>query len=306
MTGNRYGCAVSVRYGTYWVASSQSGLFKRDLSSGSVLTVVETPHGIAMLTMSIDRNFVLAAGTLSNQPLLSMSARANAIVDTGRATTAVTTCNDGTIVGAGGFWDDLTTYSIDAAGQLTELASVEMPATLDSIACSPNSKFVVAAAEFHQQVFSYALPLLTGTPIQTIDLDVKPASVVFNPANSDVLLLWRNGTLTVQAFDTTTGMIGAVQTSLDLGQTYDSSNHINFMQFAYGKLFVHAQGELRAFDGALNQVSSSTLAAGDQSVVCVSEGTLLFVLSTRITKSICILIYVCVRCGLDIAIWRTE
>jgi hypothetical protein len=297
---------VSARYGAYWTGSNFDELRKRDLVTGKVLATLDTSKDVAMMTMSIDRNFVLTASGLGNNQLLSVSAHTNAIVDTGRDTKAVTTCSDGTIVGAGGFWDDLTTYSIDAAGQLTELATVRNGDSLDSIACSPNSKFVVATDEFFKRVYSYALPLLTGTPIQEIQLDANPASVVFNPANSDLLMLRRNGTLTVHAFDTTTGMIGAVKTSLNLGQTYVSYQYINFMQFAYGKLFVHAQGELKAFDGALNQVSSSVLAAGDDSVVCVSEGTLLFVLSTRITKSIFILIYVCVRCGLDIAIWRTE
>jgi hypothetical protein len=47
------------------------------------------------------------------------------------------------------------------------------------------------------------------------------------------------------------------------------------MQFAYGKLFVHARDQLLAYDAALNLQSNETIAAGAKTAVCVSEGMLM-------------------------------
>jgi hypothetical protein len=298
----RYGCAVSARHGAYWVGSEHYDILKRDLTSGRVMSTITTRS--MMMAMSIDHNFVLAARGNSFSALTSVNARTNAIVDTGVESNGVIVCNDGTIVAFGGYNQEVVAYSIDATGQLTQLGTFNSP-IITSIACSPDSQFLVAVDSYYRTVFSYALPL-TGATIQTFVLTVGAVSVVFNPANSDVIMLDEYGVLSVRAFDSATGMIGAVQTSRSVGQNYDPDLYINFMQFAYGKLFVYAQSQLQAFDGALNQVSSSALDGGSRSVVCVSEGTLHFVLSTRITKSIYILIYVCVQCGLDIAIWWTQ
>jgi hypothetical protein len=114
---------------------------------------------------------------------------------------------------------------------------------------------------------------LTQTIVDTLTLPTAfdVVSLAFNPATSDLYLLQENGKLSVSAFDSNTGMFGALQTSVDIGGTAGSTEA---MQFAYGKLFVVASDQLLVYDSALNLLSSEAIISDASIAICISEGVM--------------------------------
>jgi hypothetical protein len=271
-------CAVSLRYGAYWT-SSGTKLLKRDLASGAVLRDIDYADEAATLSISIDQKFVLVTGTRFSGNLQSVNVLTAEIVDSGLDAEAVTVCNDGTIVAS---LDDERTasFSIDAAGQLT-LLNAFVDTRVNRIGCSPGSDFIVVL-DGHQnsyppKVISYALPL-TGQRKDVVEYwESSPVAVAFNPANNDVFILGNDGVLSVYPFDTIAGTFGDARHSVTLvgqGSYPYSVWDVTYVQFVYGKLFIHEETALLAFDGDLNLLSSSTMPDQTRTSVCVSEGTL--------------------------------
>jgi hypothetical protein len=270
-----------LRHGTYWavgyLSSGGFAIFEHNAADGSLLTTVE--HGVEEYwrkpVLTADRKFVVVTGSSgAGTGLITIDTTTKQKVDTGPVITSdVTICDDGTIVSGFGPPASLVTQTIDDTGHLTTLAAVDA-AIVIVVACSPGSDFVIAAIEDFAEVRSFALrPSLTQTIVDTLTLPTAfdVVSLAFNPATSDLYLLQENGKLSVSAFDSNTGMFGALQTSVDIGGTAGSTEA---MQFAYGKLFVVASDQLLVYDSALNLLSSEAIISDASIAICISEGVM--------------------------------
>jgi hypothetical protein len=269
----RFGCAVSLRQDAYWVgASSGPSVNKHNLSGGTALNIPadERPGS---LSITVDRKFVLFVGSSTfDTPLTTIDVQTDQIVDTGDYFASdVAVCDDGTIVTAyGGLGEAiLATYNINGTGHLTELVDVRVGRNT-RLACSPGSAFVVAYMVGGFEVRSFAVSSLTR-----VDSLIPPSrklavDIAFNPATGDVYLYQLDALLSVYAFDVDTGMFGAQQASVNVGVAPEAVG-VDFMQFAFGKVFAYADA-LLTYDASLNLISSEPIADGQKAAVCVSEG----------------------------------
>jgi WD40 repeat protein len=268
---------VSLRQGVYWVGHFfDNAVYKHNLTTGNVLTVIPPSFPVESMAVTADRKFLLVASEFAS-PLKTINTHTDAVVGVGtRDAMSVSVCDDGTVISADMGGLGVATYTIDGTGNLAELAAASNDAgPIINIACSPGSAFFVALIPGYGAVRSFAVTSLTGTTVGSLSLSVSAyfLSVVFNPATADVYLLDDDGVLSVYAFDTMTGMFGTRQSSVNTGGSYIHYAGVNSMQFAYGKLFVHAADQLLTYDAALNEVSSATIVAGAKTALCVSDGT---------------------------------
>jgi hypothetical protein len=268
-----------LHHDAYWIVCAvnfKDSVFEHNATDGSPLTTVAADQfeHWKKPVIAADRKFLIVAGDGGGSPLRTIDMNTKLKVDTGEQyATDVMQCDDGTVVSAATYVGKLTTHNINGAGQLTTLATVDV-GDIAAVACSPGSGFVVAATEFASEVRSFAIsPALTQTVVDTLTPPSTSwfASLVFNPATSDLYLLQEYGELSLYAFDSDTGMFGALQASVNTGSFYGS---VDAMQFAYGKLFVFAANQLLVYDTALNLLSNETIISGGKSAICVSEGVI--------------------------------
>jgi 6-phosphogluconolactonase (cycloisomerase 2 family) len=272
--GLRQGCAVSLRRRVFWVTDHGTGkVYKQELSTGNVVAVIDTGTTAVTTHLSADRKFLLVASDQSTRPLVVVNADSNAVVDTGRRAADVSVCDDGTIVSAFPYDGNFATYSIDSDdGTLTELGAVQV-GYVTNTACAPGSRFVVAAiGSSSYSVRSFAVDPWTDQIVDSMTTPSSILTIAFNPATSDVYLLHRQGQLSMYAFDSNTGMFGELRATVDTGDTYQTSHGIEYMQFAFGKLFLHVDDGLVTYDATLNVLERESITALKKTAICVSEG----------------------------------
>jgi hypothetical protein len=268
-----------LHHGTYWTvgeANYAETVFEHNAIDGSVLTTVvpEKFEYWRKPVITADHKFLIMAG---GSLLRTIDTTTNLKVDTGQHKASdVALCDDGTIVSAYKSDGKLATHNIDGAGQLTTLAAVDA-GNIPAVACTPGSGFVVGSTESSSELRAFAIsPALTQTVVDTLTLPSTSSFIVslaFNPATSDLYLLQYAGELSVYTFDSNTGMFGALQASVDTDAFY-SASYPQGMQFAYDKLFVHANDQLLVYDTALNLLSSKAIISGFKTAICVSEGVM--------------------------------
>jgi hypothetical protein len=259
-------CAVSLRQGVYWIGrtGNPTGTDKRQLDDGSLTTDIDT-DAVKSMEKTADQKFlVLAAGSLK-----TVNTQTDEIVDSTYSVAFSSVCDDGAIISMNkqpvGYW--LARHSVDGAGHFTNSAPVRIGVTI-ALACSPGSTFVVVVD--YDEISSFAVSSLTV--VDTLPMTDSVISIAFNPATSDMYLLQFNGKLAVYAFNSD-GTFGVSKALTDVGTAAGTS----VLEFAYGKLFVHAADQLLTYDAALNLKSNETIVAGVKTGICVSEGTTGFV-----------------------------
>jgi hypothetical protein len=270
-----------LHHDAYWIVGDvnfDDTVFEHNATDGSLLTTVAPDQSEywQKLVIAADRKFLIVVSGGGRSPLRTIDTTTKLKVDTGEHKASdATLCDDGTIVSARYTGGKLATYNINGAGQLTSLAAVDAD-DIAIVACSPGSGFVVAANYFSAQVRSFAISAaLTQTVVDTLipPTNSRLASLAFNPATSDLYLLQIYGDLSVYAFDSNTGMFGALQASVTTGGSYGGGVP-ETMQFAYGKIVVRAKDQLLAYDAALNLLSNETIISGLKTAICISEGLL--------------------------------
>jgi hypothetical protein len=266
--GGRSTCAVSLRQGVYWIGrvGSSADIDKYQLDDGSLTTSIASDSVMSM-EKTADRNFLVFAGS---SRLQTLDTRNDAIHNSGYFATSVSVCDDGTIISA--FLDffygsRLARHNVDFAGNIETSAQVSI-GLFSVIACSPGSTFVVVVSS--AELRSYAVSSLTV--VDTLPTAGATFAIAFNPTTSDVYLLHYNGKLSVYAFNSD-GTFGVSKASTDIGFVHTSNAGTSVLEFAYGKLFVHAADQLLTYDAALNLKSNQTIVTGLKTSICVSEGT---------------------------------
>jgi hypothetical protein len=255
---------VSLSKDVYWVSNTKSKLVhKHSLTTDSLLSTIITATSAHAMALTLDEKFLLVASADDDSTgvLQVLDTQSGLVVGTGSQTaTEVTVCDDGTIVtasrGVGGL---VATYTIDSVGALTETANGDADRILNT-ACSPGSAFVVLARAFGQKLHSVAITAL-GTIVDTINLTATAVSVVFNPATSDVFVLFQNGALHGYGFDSNTGMFGN-QFATTTTESRNPAPGIEYIQFANDKLFVYVGDLLKTYDTNLNELTSNAITTG--------------------------------------------
>jgi hypothetical protein len=273
----RIGCAASLRQGVYWIGEAGSTTQAvHNATDGDQLPSIDVAVYGQQLEITADRRFLLLSDQGTDDQLVTVDTHTKMKVDTSsHDATHVSVCDDGTIISSD-YWSGalLATYSIDGTGQLDELSAVDV-GPISTTVCSPGSAFVVAVTSQAAEVRSFAVsPSLNGLAVHSLTLSSQIASLAFNSANSDLFVLQIYGELSVYAFDSNTGMFGALQASVDTGNDYFGSADVTALQFAYGKLFVRANDQLWVFDGELNLLSSDPIISGYKAGICISEGVM--------------------------------
>jgi hypothetical protein len=256
----------------YWIGDTKSSdLAVYDATDGNVLTSIDVHDESGQLALTADRRFLLVSGRGTITRLRTVNTHTNVRVDDGiHDAHDVSVCDDGTIISVG-FDAGLVTYSINDAGHLEELSAVDA-GQIRTAVCSPDSTFVVASMLSVREISSFAIG--TSSIVQSLSVRTPAWSMAFNPATTDLFVLQSNGELSVYAFDTNTGMFGALQASVDTGGRYSSNELYSVLQFAYGKLFVHANDQLLVFDAEVDLLSSDPIISGYKAAICISEGVM--------------------------------
>jgi WD40 repeat protein len=264
--GGRSTCAVSLRQGVYWIGrgGTPTGINKYQLDDGSLRTSI--PFGsVVSMEKTADQKFLVLTGI----SLITVNTQSDDIVESDYVASLASVCDDGTIISADTRSSPaiLAKRIVEDSGEITNLGEVDVEFVVVAIGCSPGSTFVVVTS--YDEISSFAVSSLTV--VDTLPTTDSVISIAFNPATSDVYLLHYNGKLSVYAFNSD-GTFGVSKASTDIGFVHTSSAG-TVLEFAYGKLFVHAADQLLTYDAALNLKSSQTIVTGKKSATCVSEGT---------------------------------
>jgi WD40 repeat protein len=274
---SRLGCVASLRRDVYWVTDAKSeDVTANNATDGDVLANIDLHEPVAGVAITADGKFLLVPGLGANVPLYSVNTHTNMQVDTSeRYATAVSVCDDGTIISASlAAGARLVTYDIAATGHLQEL-SVVNAGRIRTTVCSPGSAFIVASMSQGGEIRSLAISTpLTSSIVDSVSLPSQAVLMVFNPTTTDLFVLLLIGKLSVYTFDSNTGMFGALQASVDTGDVYTSIRGFSILQFAYDKLFVLANDQLLAYDASLNLLSNETIISEGKGAICISEGVL--------------------------------
>jgi hypothetical protein len=269
-----FGCAVSLQHGVYWVGGSTT-VRKHNLTDGAVLATINVGTNVRSIALSVDRKFLLTAGTASPSihRLTTVDAETGVVVDTGARASDVSVCDDGTIISAAYINGvSLVSYNINSTGHLTQLHEIN-PGAVFNTACSPDSAFVLGAIVDYlstTQVHSFKLKPLQATSVDTLALPGFVVSLTFNRATSVVYFLQASFDLVAYAFNSD-GTFGALVASATNSLGYSTFPGVEQMQFAYDKLLVLRGNRLLTYDAALNLLSNEKIADGTKTEICVSE-----------------------------------
>jgi hypothetical protein len=271
----RADCVASARLGAYWVTDTTGlAVIKHDRFTGAVLNTINVGVAVGSMAVTADRSFAVLASDGPGNPVYSLNLQTDAIVATNsRDATQVSVCDDDTIVTVGvGATALLAHYSIDSSGALTELASAQIGSAVD-VVCSPDSSFAVVAVG--RSVVSYKLSPMSTAPVDTLTItwsfkSPSVVNIVFNPATSDIYVLYDDGDMEVRAFGSD-GMFGGLASRPATTMVAAFPTPANRMQFAFGKLFIHANNTLRVFTPPSSNMQYR-IASDSCTGICISEG----------------------------------